>query len=478
MAACLAAGALSLLVLPVASGADAWAWSLWGREILRLELDPTNGPSWKPLPVVFTTPLALLGEAAPDLWAVIARAGALLLLALAFRVGRRLAGPVAGGFAVLALLATDLADYAASADSEPLTAALLLWAFERHLDGRRGHALALLATAALGRPDAWPLTGLYAIIVWRREPRLRAAAVAAIALAPALWLGPPWLATGKPLSAGERANRLTEASLAAADVPALAVLRLTGELLALPVLLAAGVAVVAALVATRGRWQAPGLEAPRPTLWLAAAACAWIAMVAALTQAGFTGNERYLAPAIASVGVLGAAGAGVIAATLGGHRRTRTAFAVLAMLVLAAPFGLERLRNLAGFRAEALGRARVIAGLDSAIARAGGRDGVLRCGSVAVARPGTQATLAWKLSLPLSAVARAWPPDPRLDIDPPTVVFSRAERRFNLTARPEILPAGLATVPLAPWAEGWQTFIVGRGRDGALAAAARCRPPA
>ncbi|HEV2772266.1 MAG TPA: hypothetical protein VGV57_05490, partial [Thermoleophilaceae bacterium] len=406
MAACLAAGALSLLVLPVASGADAWAWSLWGREVLSLELDPTNGPSWKPLPVVFTTPLALLGEAAPALWAVIARAGALLLLAVAFRVARRLAGPVAGAFAVLALLATDLADYAASADSEPLTAALLLWAFERHLDRRRGHALALLAIAALGRPEAWPLTGLYAGFLWLREPRLRVAATAAVALAPALWLGPPWLATGDPLSAGERANRLTAASLAAADVPALAVLGLAAGLVALPVLAAAGVAVVAALAAARGRLRRPALQEARPTLWLAAAACAWVAIVGVLTQAGFTGNERYLVPAMASVCVLGGVGAGAIARTLGGRNRARTSLVVLALLALAAPFGLARVRTLAGFRTEALERARVIAGLEPVVARAGGRDGVLACGGPAVTRPGTQATLAWELDLPLSAVER------------------------------------------------------------------------
>ena len=477
VAACLAAGALSLLVLPLASGADAWAWSLWGREVLSLELDPTNGPSWKPLPVVFTTPLALLGEAAPALWAVIARAGALLLLAVAFRVARRLAGPVAGAFAVLALLATDLADYAASADSEPLTAALLLWAFERHLERRRGHALALLAIAALGRPEASPLTGLYAGFLWVREPRLRAAAAAAVALAPALWLGPPWLATGDPLSAGERANRLTEASLAAAEVPALAVLGLAAGLVALPVLAAAGFAVVTALAAARGRLR---LQEARPTRWLAAAACAWVAMVAVLTQAGFTGNERYLVPAMASVCVLGGVGAEAIARTLGGRNRARTSLVVLALLALAAPFGLARVRNLAGFRTEALERARVIAGLEPVVARAGGRGGVLACGGAAVTRPGTQGTLAWELDLPLSAVERPWPPDPRLEIRPPTVVFSRAERRFDLLAQKEDLIApGLEPAPLTSRVGGWRVFVVAAaGAEGAAAVAERCRPSA
>src|SRR4051794_16567270 len=76
--ACSAAALAGLsLLLPSAPTYDPWAWILWGREILHLDLATTGGPSWKPLPVLLTTPFALFGAAAPALWLVTARAGML-----------------------------------------------------------------------------------------------------------------------------------------------------------------------------------------------------------------------------------------------------------------------------------------------------------------------------------------------------------------------------------------------------------------
>ncbi|CAA9488976.1 MAG: hypothetical protein AVDCRST_MAG30-1224, partial [uncultured Solirubrobacteraceae bacterium] len=80
IAACLAAAALSLLA-PWALAFDPYAWLVWGREIAGGTLDTSAGPSWKPLPVLVTTPLSLAGGAAPEAWLVVARAGALLGLA-------------------------------------------------------------------------------------------------------------------------------------------------------------------------------------------------------------------------------------------------------------------------------------------------------------------------------------------------------------------------------------------------------------
>ena len=482
VAACLIGGALSLLALPAGLGSDAWAWLVWGRELLGLDLDPTNGPSWKPLPVLFTTPLAVLGDAAPVLWSVLARAGCLLALAFAFRLGARIAGRPAGALAVLALLATDLVDYMASADSEPLAAAFVLWALERHLDGRRGQALGLLALAGLGRPEAWVLLVVYAVFVAARERRLRLVAASAAVVPPALWLGPPWLATGDPLSAGERANRVTETSLATADVPALAVIGATVELVAAPVLAGSVIATAAAVLSAARRWRVPGIErraSPAATLVLAGGTIAWVAIVAALTQAGFTGNERYLFPAVATICVLGGVGAGILLAAGVARGRAGAIAAALLLVAVSAPFALERARALAGYRAEAGERARTIAGLEAAVARAGGRERVLACGSPAVTRPGTQGTLAWELRVPLSRVARSWPPDYRLDIYPPSIVFSRAERRFNLLARrDDLLAPGLAAAPLTPRARGWQAYVAAPGAAAARAAAERCKGPA
>ena len=50
---------------PSAPTYDPWAWIVWGREVLHLDLSTVDGPSWKPLPVLLTTPFALTGPLAP-----------------------------------------------------------------------------------------------------------------------------------------------------------------------------------------------------------------------------------------------------------------------------------------------------------------------------------------------------------------------------------------------------------------------------
>ena len=177
--ACLALSALTLF-FPSTPTYDPWAWLLWGREILHLDLVTDGGPSWKPLPVMFNVPFSIFGvEAAPYLWLWIARAGALLALVMSFRLARRLvgrgaAGVVAGVFAAAFLLTTyQYVRDSALGNSEALLAALFLWAFERHLDGRRDHALYLGLGCALLRPEAWPFLGLYGLWLFVKNPELR-----------------------------------------------------------------------------------------------------------------------------------------------------------------------------------------------------------------------------------------------------------------------------------------------------------------
>ena len=90
MLTCIGLAALSLIG-PHSATYDPWAWLVWGREITHLDLVTTTGPSWKPLPVIFTTPFSLLGDsAAPVLWLLVARAGGLLAIAMAYRLAARL----------------------------------------------------------------------------------------------------------------------------------------------------------------------------------------------------------------------------------------------------------------------------------------------------------------------------------------------------------------------------------------------------
>jgi hypothetical protein len=182
IAACLALAGISLL-LPSEPSYDPWAWLVWGRELAHGTLDTGGGPSWKPLPVAFTTLVARLEELDEGLpaalWVVVARAGALLALAMAVRLASRLAGGgVAGALggavaAVVLFLTPDWFQFTAHGSEAPLAIALLFWAIERHLDGRHGHVVVLGTLACLLRPELFPFLALYLLWAWRAEPRLR-----------------------------------------------------------------------------------------------------------------------------------------------------------------------------------------------------------------------------------------------------------------------------------------------------------------
>ena len=104
---CLGVAALSLLG-PSVPTYDPWAWIIWGRQIAHLDLNTVSGPSWKPLPVFFTTVFSFAGDdAAPNLWLLISRAGGMIAIAMAYRLGSRLGGRPAGVIAALALLLAD-----------------------------------------------------------------------------------------------------------------------------------------------------------------------------------------------------------------------------------------------------------------------------------------------------------------------------------------------------------------------------------
>ena len=110
MAACLAIAAISLL-WPSTPTYDPWAWILWGREITELDLVTEGGPSWKPLPILFTTPFALFGDdLAPYLWLWVARAGGLFGCVMAYRVANRLVGGAKPDICTSACAPTDSPD--------------------------------------------------------------------------------------------------------------------------------------------------------------------------------------------------------------------------------------------------------------------------------------------------------------------------------------------------------------------------------
>jgi hypothetical protein len=389
---CLALSALSLL-FPSTPTYDPWAWILWGREIVHLDLVTTGGPSWKPLPVLFTTPFSLLGaDVAPYMWLWIARAGGLLALAMAFRLARRLtgrgiAGVVAGVFAA-AFLATayEFVRDAALGNSEALLAGLVLWAVERHLDHRRDQALYLGFAAALLRPEAWPFLGVYGIWLWFKDPRLRLRMAVLAGLIPLLWFGPELWGSGDALRASSRANNPNPGSAAFAEHPGLEVIERFHHRVVWALEVAAGIgALVAAIAWARRRRQGA-------ILVLAAIGLAWIVLVGAMTEGGYAGNQRYLIVTTATLCVLGGIGAGRVfqGLLLAGARVTGSARAGLAAAAAVFALGLvagwpvvqDKADNIDATLDELRYEAGLWHTLGDAIDRAGGSDALLACGAV------------------------------------------------------------------------------------------------
>jgi hypothetical protein len=392
VAACLAVSAVTLIV-PSTPTYDPWAWIMWGREIVQLDLVTEGGPSWKPLPILFTMPFSLLGdEVAPYLWLWIARAGGLLACALVFRVAKRLIGGgpyglLAGVFAALALFSSfKYVRDAALGNSEALLAALALWAFERHLDGRRDHALYLAFAGALLRPEVWPFLALYGLWLWFKEPRLRLRMTVLAALVPALWFLPEWWGSGDPFRAGARANNPNPGSAAFAEQPALELISRFRKVVIAPV--KAGIVIGTAYAVVMWlRHRKEGL-----TLAVAAGGLAWFALVAGMTQAGFAGNQRYLIVSTAAACVLGGLGAARVLQAVGwlGARALGTpragslaaATALVVALAVSAPFIGEKADNTGRVWGGLEHEAEVWHDLKGLIEEVGGRERLVACGGI------------------------------------------------------------------------------------------------
>jgi hypothetical protein len=389
---CLAVSAVTL-AYPTTPTYDPWAWIMWGREIVQLDLVTTGGPSWKPLPILFTVPFSLLGDdLAPFLWVWVARAGGILGCVMAYRIARRLIGggwygTTAGVAAAAALLSSNkYVRDAALGNSEPLLAALALWAFERHLDGRRDHALYLGVACALLRPEVWPFLGLYGLWLWFAEPRLRLRMVGFAALIPALWFLPEWWGSGDPFRAGERANAPNPGSAAYAASPALELVKRHFGVTIAPI--EAGTLVGGAYAAVM--WLTRRREGP--TVALALGGLAWLALVAAMTEAGFAGNQRYLIVTTAVMCVLGGMGAvrvlqGVewAAVRLTGRARTGAVAATVAFalgVVVASPQIVAKFDNTRRVNGGLEHEAYLWHDLKSLIDAAGGKERLLACGHI------------------------------------------------------------------------------------------------
>ena len=349
----LAGAAASLLLVRAAPGYDPWTWLLWGREVAGGGLSTVDGPAFKPLPVAVCALLSVTGSAAPWLWVGLVRVAAGVAIWLAFRLARRLAGgsAVAGALAAVAVaLTTGFASQAATGGEAPLVIALALAGGEAWRVGRTRTALLCGAGCALLRVEAWPFLALAALVAWRRDPGVRPLVAGLAVVVPAAWFVPEWIGSGDPLRSGSRARIPMEGQPALADVPALASLQAALEIAVWPLLIG--------LAGLRGTAQ----------VRVAVAGAAWIALVAVMAQAGFSGEPRYLLPGVALL---------CVAAAAGWSRIPVRSVLVAAVLVVAT----LRVVDLNGVRSAQAHQWALQRDLTAAVDAAGGRDGVLACGT-------------------------------------------------------------------------------------------------
>lgn len=398
VAACAGIAVVSL-ALPATLAFDPWAWLVWGREVGQLGLDTTGGPSWKPLPVLATTFVSMAGDLAPALWLVAARTAGLLALAGAFRLAARVAGPAAGALAAGLLVLTPdggprFLRLVAEGHTAPFTAALCLWAVDRHLAGRHGQALVLVTACALDRPEAWPFLCLYAVWLWRKQPERRALVALALAVVPVLWFGGDWWGSGDPWHGADAAQVVASG---VADRLGLAWTH-AAKVVVLPAWIAAAVALVTA-------WR----RGERMLLAMGAAAVGWLALVCAMSVGlGYAALSRFMLPAAAFLCVLAAVGlVRLVAAVPRGAPRVACVALVLAVSL---PPVVTRALSLRVVADGVTWRQHLEEQFDLALDRAGGPAAVLRCGRVAVSQSEVpRVALAWKLDVPLHRIERRLP---------------------------------------------------------------------
>ncbi len=399
-------------------GFDPYGWLVWGNQTVFGHLDTNAAPSWKPLPYLFTVPFAVARAGQVYLWLWWAVAVSLSGLAFAYRIAHRLtlaapgaetpasprrrhAALAAGFFAAVALLGIQgYPHYILSAQSDPMIVALCLGAVDCALRGRARSALTLGLLAALGRPEVWPLLGLYAVWCWRTIPAMRWLIVTELVILLVLWFGIPALSSRSPFVAGD--NALGSSRAIHGD----RVFGTIGRFLRLHAWPLEVTALGSTLLAARRR--------DRTVLLLAGGVVVWVAVEVAFALHGWPGLPRYMFEAAGVTVVLAGVLVGRLAAgDLTGRLSARparglgVALAVLAVGAL-GPTAVSAVRTeRTDLRVQRL-RTTEINRLSATIQGLGGARRLHPCGEALISLQ-WQSVLAWRLHLNVARIGWKFP---------------------------------------------------------------------
>jgi hypothetical protein len=467
---------LSVIIVRVTNtrpGYDPYGWLIWGYQTLHLHLDLGGAPSWKPLPLLFTVPYALFGHFSLWLWMVTAEAAAFAGSIFAGRIAYRVVNPTHDPrFRNAAIAAAIFAGvgmygiqdningalnsyfhYLFSVQSDPMIVTMVLAATDFHINGHRRWVMVMLLLAGLGRPEVWPVLGLYGLWCWFKRPDMRIFLAVCAFLLVFLWFGVPTITNGRPLVAGDLAQgspRELHQNKIIGTIDRFKTLNLW------PVWVFTLAAVAWAgyrLRATGFSWRAlrdgridEGADSAEGedrrnyllVLGLAVGIVIWLIVEIAFALHGWPAVPRYIFPPAVVAIVLAGIGFGWALREIPSRLKlpTWSGAAVAAVLVLClVPGAISRTRNEHKDISHERLRTTEIGRLAATVDRLGGRDAVLRCGKP-VTNVEFVSILAWLVHRNVGVLGHR--PNFELHLRHPIVLFTQ-------------LPDGWATYP-------WHTY--------------------
>jgi O-antigen/teichoic acid export membrane protein len=432
----MAIAALALAFVSMTTAAtpsyDPWSWLVWGREILHGTLSTVYGPTWKPLPVLFTTVFALFGHLQPNLWLLVARWGAALSVFMSFKLAARVVASMREPLEVGAprrdriaqLLPAVLAGLVAATGvafsggylsdsllgySEGLAVAFGLIAIDRALDGHHRQAFLAGIVVAWDRPESWVLWGPYGLWLLWRDPGARKLVISAAALTLIVWFLPQKLGGGSFASGVSRAHTPRSNSAAFGSFPFYDEFRYhawdsvftRAKGIACLGILASFTLAFRSRRDLRGGFESRRNRAVFYTGLFGVVGLAWWALISLETQLGFSGNDRYLVFGSTLLFISLGASVGWATITLLGLIGRRVGRAGSRALSAPATFGVSvvlaftyaflpsgwvgrDMVSIGALRHALHYQARLRIGLATLIDRAGGYKAVVACGPVMV----------------------------------------------------------------------------------------------